>query len=976
MVNKVMGKVLFVLLLGFTATADASELPEVLSVNSRQTIPLDGNWELKLQPGIALGDAPIRGELAFDDTVSLPGSLAENGKGIRNTDRTVTTHLSREFMFEGTAWYRRSIDFPSDWTGQRVVLRLERTRKTAVWLEGRYLGSNPSLSTSHVYDLGEVSPGKHELIVAVDNVKEGSPSGRSHMNVEDTQTNWNGLLGRLQLEATPKVWLERIRIFPDPERKQAVVELTLNKTLAGEQSGKIGIACKSINTRKKHVPAVVSVPFAFSGDTDVVKAVVKMGDGMLLWNEFDPALYRASITLTFDGQKQELGRTFGMREFSQNGSQFVINGKTTFLRGKHDACVFPLTGYAPLDVAQWVRVLNVAKEYGINHYRFHTWCPPEAALAAADLVGIYMQPELPCWGVLYEQERKVKIKDVNALAFDSEKTKKGRKFGASMVTEAEAFFHDEGARILDQYGDYASFVMQGLGNELKGNVNVMQRLVDGFRQADDNRRLYTQGSNNNFRDPVKGATDDYWTTVRTSTKTWENYENITRTSFSRADQFDGGPINHFRPSTRVNFSKALADTEVPVIGHETGQYCYYPDYNEIKKYTGVTKPWNLEAGRELLEKQGMLEQWPDFFKAAGRWASILYCEDMESGIRTPGFGGFQLLDLQDFPGQGTALVGPLNAFMESKGTITPERWREFCAPVTLLAEFDRFTLTAGENFTADIKVANYSAADLNGKKLSWNIPGVGNGSFKVDATQGRIADAGQVTVQLPTLGKALRTELNLDLDGIVKSYPLWIYPAPKALSIPPNVAVARKLDAEVIQTLEKGGRVLLVPEHDDIEANSVGGLFMSEFWSYTMFYQIAVRNGVEPSPGTLGLLIDEDHPALAGFPTEFHSNWQWWAPVKNSRPIILDDAPEGYRPLVQSIDNMWRSHKLGTLFEFRAEKGSVLVSAIDLPAIENTVEGHALFQSLLDYVGSDGFQPDTAISVGNLEQLVAGGKAE
>lgn len=943
---------------------------DVLSSDSRDILPLNGAWELALRPAEPLGDKPVSPARRFDDSVMLPGTLSENKKGIPNSFRDEPDRLSREYMFEGSAWYKRSVMIPAGWAGKRIVLRIERTRKTAVWLDGRLLGTDPSLCTAHVIDLGPVDPGTHELIVAVDNVMDGSAHGRSHMNVEDTQTNWNGLLGKIQLEATPKVWIERVRVFPNVQQKQATIELTLNKQLKGNQSGTILIAAKSFNSKKVHKPVSVTVPFEFNGKTQIVKAVLEMGDDQQLWSEFDPALYRATLTLTLaDGQTQQLGRTFGMREFTHNGSQFVINGKTIFLRGKHDACVFPLTGYAPMEVDEWVRVLKIAKEYGINHYRFHTWCPPEAALAAADLVGIYMQPELPCWGVLWEQERNVKIIDVNAVAFGSEKTGKGRKFDPSMVTEAEAFFREEGGRILDQFGDHASFVMLGLGNELKGDVTVMQRLVDSFRKADDNRRLYSQGSNNNFRDPAKGATDDYWTTVRTSTKTWDEYDNITRTSFSAADQFDLGPINHFRPSTRVNFSKALADTDVPVIGHETGQYCYYPDYNEISSYTGVTRAWNLELGRELLKKQGMFDQWPDFFKAAGIWASILYCEDMESAIRTPGFGGFQLLDLQDFPGQGTALVGPLNAFMESKGTITPRKWREFSAPVTLLAEFDSFTLTAGETFRADINVANYGPAAINGT-LKWTVSGMGNGVVEVNAAQGAITKAGQIQLKLPPLDKALQTKIELKLNDLVKSYPLWVYPSKKPIQIPGNVTVSRTLDAATSQVLEQGGRVLLIPEPEAIKDVSVGGLFMSEFWSYTMFHQIAVRKGVEPSPGTLGLLIDQDHPALDGFPTEFHSNWQWWVAVKHSRPIILDDAPAGCKPLVQTIDNMWRSHKLGTLFEFKAGKGRVLVSAIDLPAIQQTAEGRALYQSLLDYAGSEAFSPATEISVQALGRLL------
>jgi len=240
----------------------------------------------------------------------------------------------------------------------------------------------------------------------------------------------------------------------------------------------------------------------------------------------------------------------------------------------------------------------------------------------------------------------------------------------------------------------------------------------------------------------------------------------------------------------------------------------------------------------------------------------------------------------------------------------------------------------------------------------------------VNAVQGGITKAGQIRLTIPAFGKAIRTTIELKLNEVVKSYPLWIYPAPQSLNIPARVTVSHTLDEQTLNALENGGRVLLIPEHDAIKAHSVGGLFMTEFWSYTMFYNIAVRQGVEPSPGTLGLLIDEKHPALAGFPTEFHSNWQWWAAVKHSRPIILDDAPEGYRPLVQSIDNMWRSHKRGTLFEFKVGKGRILVSAIDLPAIQETAEGCALYQSLLDYTGSEAFAPGTEIAAEKLQHLL------
>ncbi len=946
-----------------------------ISEDSSEIIKLAGLWELSLSENVNLSPNTSLKELVFSHSINLPGTLDESKKGVKNLNKEVWKNLSREYTFEGVAFYKREIEIPEKWEHKRIVLRLERSRKTAVWLDGVHKGSNLYNCTSQLYELKNIKPGKHELFIAVDNIIKKHPAGESHMNTEATQTNWNGILGKIQLEATPKVWVKNVKIIPDCNHKIAKIELVLNNKTEDLVEGNILISSKSFNTKKTHLPKDVRTNFKIKDNSKKIIIDLDLGEEMLLWDEFDPALYNVKIDLELkNGEKQELQRTFGMRSFTQNGSQFVVNGNTTFLRGKHDGCVFPLTGYAPMEVEKWIEVFKIAKDYGINHYRFHTWTPPEAAFLAADIQGIYLQPELPSWGELHAQERGASFKDINAVAFGSEKIKgkKKVKYDSKNKTEAEKFYAKQAEEIFNQYGNYASFVMLGIGNELKGNRTVMKRLVDGFKQYDKNSRLYTQGANNYFRDPKKGESDDYWITVRTSASTFENFDNNVRVSYSFADQDKGGLINVNKPSTKVNFSKALKNADVPVIGHETGQYSYYPDYNEIKKYTGVTKAWNLELGKEILKKKGMFYLAPEFFKATGKWASILYCEDMESGIRTPKFGGFQLLDLQDFPGQGTALVGPLNAFMESKGTITPEKWREFSAPITILAEFDSYTLKSEEVLKVAIKIANYHKENID-DLLIWDIEGVDKGSFNAIATHGEISLINNLTIQLPKVQEAKRINLNLKLKkgGIVKSYPLWIYPKVKEIKHN-NVVIADKIDDKMLNAVKKGKNILFIPKHQDIKNTSVNGLFISEFWSYRMFYDICKGKGVEPSPGTLGLLIDSKHPALKEFPTEYHTNWQWWELINNSRPIILDKTNSKYRPFVQTIDNMWRSHKLGTLFEFKVGNGKVLISAIDLNSVKSSLVGNSLYHSIINYMNSEAFNPQSEIEIKKLKSIIYG----
>jgi hypothetical protein len=928
--------------------------------------PLNGTWEFATTNQLLAPSTFPVAELQFDDNVQLPGTMAENRKGTHNTNRDERNHLSREYMFEGVAFYRRSISIPDGWKNRRVALRLERTRKSHIWLDGQYIGFNERCSVPHVYELGRgLAPGAHQLVIAVDNVREEWHPGNSHACREDTQTNWNGIVGKLHLEATPLVWIEKVHITSDIHSKTADIALTLGNISGRVQQGSLQILAKSFNSNIVHEAPQSDLSFECGRGGTVVSLTLGMGANMQLWDEFNPALYRAQIALNVDGMVQEVSKTFGMVEFRSNGRQFEVNGKTTFLRGKNDACVFPLTGYAPMDVESWVRVLRTAKSYGINHYRFHTWCPPEAALEAADIVGIYMQPELPCWGALVKAERKMQIDDPNALAFGVEKQQAGRIYDPRIRTEAEQYYMEEAREILDAYGNHPSFRMFAIGNELSGSREVMRRLVDFFRSTDGNRRLYSQGSNNHFNEPRPGKTDDYWTTVRTSTKTWDDHRNVVRASFGFVDQQFSGPINGLPPTTELNFTSGIENVTLPVIGHETGQYQYYPDFTEIDKYTGVMKPWNLEISHEIVREKGMLNQADDFFKASGTFASILYCADMEAQIRTPGFAGFQLLDLQDFPGQGTALVGPLNAFMESKGTITPDRWREYCDQLTLLAEFPEYTLTGGQTFHAVLKVANYGPDAYESARVNWRLEGIADGTVSGAIPQGDIAEMGAMVVDVPTVKQAKQVDLVLELQGTkyTKRYALWIYPNAPDVAIPAGITVSRKLADAAVTMLQAGGKILLIPNHREIMDISVGGLFMTDFWSYPMFYRICMNKGVEPSPGTMGLFIDTDHPALAGFPTKYHSNWQWWHLVKNSRPIILDDAPDGYRPLVQTIDNMWRSHRLGTLFEFRAGKGKLFVSAIDLLAIQHRPEGKALYASILQYMAGSQFAPATTLDL-------------
>jgi hypothetical protein len=615
-----------------------------------------------------------------------------------------------------------------------------------------------------------------------------------------------------------------------------------------------------------------------------------------------------------------------------------------------------------MDKAGWLRVLSIARSYGINHYRFHSWCPPEAAFQAADELGVYFQAEIPNKrsGFRAPENKEAARHNIDRLDVESTLRKK------SLYEYAKR----EGELIFKAFGNHPSLVMFTLGNELGRNQGMFD-LVSHFKEIDP-RHLYAQGTNNVHWNPSLAEGDDFWVTVKTS-KTLP-----LRGSFSTLD-FPNPHIEHRSPSTMVDFSESISGIGVPMIGHEIGSFQVYPDYREISKYTGVLRARNLEAFRERLREAGMLDQAHDFVRASGALSAICYREDIETALRTPGMAGFQLLDLQDFPGQGTALVGMLNVFMESKGLITPMVWRKFCCETVPLLRMKKYTWTTDETFMGRIQVAHYGPVDLPDARVTWTITGsdgrkLAAGTFDpVTIEQGKVFEVDMFSLSLSDIAAPQKLKITLAIEGTKyrNDYNIWVYPPKVDNSVPNGVMVTDSFTASATQKhLAAGGKVLLLPKLDKLP-HSIEGGFQTEFWS-PMFAQAAKRRGAKVPPGTLGILCEPDAPALVNFPTEFHSNWQWWHLVKNSRPIILDDTPDNYRPTVQMIDNFVRNHKLALIAETKVGQGRMLVCAIDLLGHQDKPEARQLLHSLLRYLDSAAFAPQLELDTELLKKLLPG----
>ncbi|HID20895.1 MAG TPA: glycoside hydrolase, partial [Planctomycetaceae bacterium] len=416
----------------------------------------------------------------------------------------------------------------------------------------------------------------------------------------------------------------------------------------------------------------------------VVDLVYSLGDDLQTWDEFHPALYRLTVHLRAVSPEGRIKWhdqrvvTFGMREISTRGTQFVLNGRPIFLRGTLECCIFPKTGYPPMDRKAWRRVLGIIRQHGLNHVRFHSWCPPEAAFQAADELGVFFHVECASW------------------ANQGAAVGRGRPLDRWLYREAD--------RILKAYGNHPSFLLMAYGNEPAGpgrGADYLGPWVEHY-QAKDQRRLYTSAAG--------------WPIIEQSQYHLTPHPRIQHWGAGLKSRINAKP-----PETLTDYRDFARRHSVPVVSHEIGQWCVYPNFDEIAKYTGVLQAKNFEIFRDFLQANHMGDQARDFLMASGKLQVLCYKEEIESALRTPGFGGFQLLQLHDFPGQGTALVGILDPFFDSKPYVTPDQFRRFCGPIVPLARLPRRVFTEDERLEAAIELYQFGARDLKQAAVRWRL---------------------------------------------------------------------------------------------------------------------------------------------------------------------------------------------------------------------------------------------------------------
>ena len=884
-----------------------------------QEMDLSGTWRF----AIDRNDQGVTGQWflkSLDDRVTLPGSMMTNGKGDPVNldtpwegdfnDKTFFTQeryapyrradnfkipywLQPNLYYAGVAWYQRDVTIPDSWAGKTIRL----------YLEPPYL-----------------TPGKHTLSIRVDNaIRDVDPGVNSHSVSDHTQGNWNGIAGTMLLKAQSPVAYRQVDVYPQLEARRLDVKAYIYNNGVGKAGD-------------------VTIGLRVDGEERIFERTVQPGDNLVElsiplpadvkpWDEFNPNLYRLECTLRQGGEQTDARTvTFGCRTWTVKDGQLTLNGRPVFMRGTLHCAAFPLTGYPATDKEEWLRELRVCRSYGINHIRFHSWCPPEAAFQAADELGMYFAIECSSWA-----NQSTTIGDGKPI---------------------DEFIYREAQAIVDAFGNHPSFCMMAYGNEPGGEnqAKYLTDFVNHWKQADP-RRLYTSAAG------------------------WPNLpvNDFLSDSNPRIQQWGAGItslINAQEPSTTYDWSGYTGKFTQPFISHEIGQWCVYPNFKEIEKYTGVYKARNFEIFRDNLAENGLAHLADSFLLASGKLQTLCYKADIEAALRTPKFGGFQLLGLNDFPGQGTALVGALDVFWEEKGYATPRDYSRFCSSVVPLARIPKLILTNAETFSASVEAANFYKP-MEHPEATWRIRDdkgqvLSSGTFDIDRlTLGNCQALGNVSFNLNSIHEATRLNLEVGLAGHYNDWNFWVYPAEQP-SWDKTLMLTDRLDSRALARLQAGGKVLLSLRKGTLR-QGFGGEVAIGFSS--IFWNTAWTNGQPPH--TLGILCDPKHPALHDFPTAYHSDYQWWDAMTHSGAINVGKLSKDIRPLVRVIDDWVTNRPLALLFEVKVGKGKLLVSGIDFHQdMEHRPAARQLLYSLGQYMQSDGFNPAVSLTAQDIRRMM------
>lgn len=957
-------------------------------------ILLNGKWHVVLEDGTT-------------GQMDLPGTLDENGIGHRDVganqwhpdavlgnaageidkDAPIATRFTRRHTYEGEARISRKITVP-DYGTDRLFVLAERARALRLLVDGEACAvfRQGTLSTPYIFELTGAAPGEHEFTFLSDNSYPGMPKAAicySSAATDETQTNWNGILGECSMYTRPQNFIDSLRVYPRAVKKEEknkaggyVLDVCVELAPGAKKvykDAKIILQSEALAAGELEDTQTLTEIISYSGEglaeagtdkeenpktMEIWFRDLPLRENVKLWDEDEGNLYEMAVTLDNGmsaedkgGSTAECRTRFGIRSFGDNGSgRLALNGRAIFLRGEANCAEYPETGHPPMTIPEWKEMLLKYRSYGINFVRFHSHCEPEAAFAAADELGMLLQPELSHWDP----------KD----AFGTE--------------ESYRYYRAELVDLLKTYANHPSFVMLTLGNELQAQDEGRERMRELVRTAKrmDPTRLYANGSNAFYGEEGCDPESDFYTSQSCK-------DVVIRGTFSGMR----GYLNENYPSADRTYDEAMAEIrkeyQKPVFSFEVGQFEVLPDFEELESFHGISDPVNLKLIKKRVEERGLLPTWEKYVEATGELSRLAYREEIEAAMRTRELSGISLLGLQDFPGQGTALVGMMNSHLEPKpyDFARPERFREFFQECRILVKLPHYTYEAGERLIAEVEAANFGKRNIEGV-FCWTLAGKKsvseNGNCEpaeikskntVIATgedteiticrPGSYTEVGSLDIPLDFVEKNTALTLKVRIGDSISAYPIWVYRKTTPVC-PENVYETRAFDVKTREILQNGGRVYLSPDADkESLPNSIKTQFTTDFWSVGTFAD---------QEGGMGQLIDTEHPIFKEFPTDFHTDWQWWI-MASKRAVIL---PHPMKTIITEMDSYAFLRPMAQMIEFRCLKGKVLLSTMELHKSQQYPEVRALQASIYTYLSGENFEPAEEITEEELSMLVRG----
>ena len=957
-------------------------------------IVLNGKWHVVLEDGTT-------------GQMDLPGTLDENGIGHRDVganqwhpdavlgnaageidkDAPIATRFTRRHTYEGEARISRKITVP-DYGTDRLFVLAERARALRLLVDGEACSvfRQGTLSTPYIFELTGAAPGEHEFTFLSDNSYPGMPKAAIYYSsaaTDETQTNWNGILGECSMYTRPQNFIDSLRVYPRAVKKEEknkaggyVLDVCVELAPGAKKvykDAKIILQSEALAAGELEDTQTLTEIISYSGEglaeagtdkeenpktMEIWFRDLPLRENVKLWDEDEGNLYEMAVTLDNGmsaedkgGSTAECRTRFGIRSFGDNGSgRLALNGRAIFLRGEANCAEYPETGHPPMTIPEWKEMLLKYRSYGINFVRFHSHCEPEAAFAAADELGMLLQPELSHWDP----------KD----AFGTE--------------ESYRYYRAELVDLLKTYANHPSFVMLTLGNELQAQDEGRERMRELVRTAKrmDPTRLYANGSNAFYGEEGCDPESDFYTSQSCK-------DVVIRGTFSGMR----GYLNENYPSADRTYDEAMAEIrkeyQKPVFSFEVGQFEVLPDFEELESFHGISDPVNLKLIKKRVEERGLLPTWEKYVEATGELSRLAYREEIEAAMRTRELSGISLLGLQDFPGQGTALVGMMNSHLEPKpyDFARPERFREFFQECRILVKLPHYTYEAGERLIAEVEAANFGKRNIEGV-FCWTLAGKKsvseNGNCEpaeikskntVIATgedteiticrPGSYTEVGSLDIPLDFVEKNTALTLKVRIGDSISAYPIWVYRKTTPVC-PENVYETRAFDVKTREILQNGGRVYLSPDADkESLPNSIKTQFTTDFWSVGTFAD---------QEGGMGQLIDTEHPIFKEFPTDFHTDWQWWI-MATKRAVIL---PHPMKTIITEMDSYAFLRPMAQMIEFRCLKGKVLLSTMELHKSQQYPEVRALQASIYTYLSGENFEPAEEITEEELSMLVRG----